>query len=134
MGGGVKHTSQQKILSPRQSLLKTTKYGDAPGDGRSVLQPVTCFSRELKKFISLRRNQMLVGGDHGLPCTQCLPYPIARRSHAADQFDNDVYIAAQDLVEIVRPTHVAWYPGNPFPVHIAVANMSETKRKRRTAT
>src|SRR2546430_1690464 len=48
--------------------------------------------------------------------------------------DNFVYVAGQDLVEIVSPTHLARYPRNPFPIHIAVVNMREAKLKRRTAT
>src|SRR2546430_1690463 len=48
-----------------------------------------------------------------------------------DNFDE---ILASDVDEIVSPTHLAQYPRNPFPIHIAVVNMREAKLKRRTAT
>jgi hypothetical protein len=77
------------------------------------------------------RDQLLVGGDHGLARVERTLHPATRRLDAAHQLDHDVGGGVEHVADVFRPPHSRRHPVDALAGDPAIEDVRQLHAGRR---
>ena len=133
IAGAVEDAGDAKQPISRQPFAHRADDGNAARDRRLEQQLALHLPRERQQLDAVRRDELLVGGDHRLAGLQRSPNQLSRRLETAHQLDDDMSVRVDHRVEAVGPLHVRRNPVDLLPLDAAVADEGELQRRMNVA-
>ena len=108
-----------------KSLLQRIDDGNTAGNGGSEEERAAVLTGKGRELRTVLGDQFLIGGDHGFSRGQGARHPVVGGLKAAHQFDDDVDVGGEDLIDIAGPAYLAGYPVHALALHIAIVDVGE---------
>ena len=108
--------------------MEAGDYGYASGDGRAELDVLIQAARHADQFRTAMRDELFIGGDHGLAGCQGPAHPILGGEYTAHYLDDDVDVGGENVVDVLCPDDFRGNPVNFFARHVAIADVCQPQR------
>ncbi len=117
VAGTVQDAGHTRQTVARQPVLDSADDRDASGD-RCLEAQMAAGARRLSQQVGAGvRDDLLVRGHDRLAGPQCFPNPLLSRRASSNQFDDDINVVAERVVDAFRPAYGWMDPVDVLSVH-----------------
>ncbi len=128
VAGPVEDAGDADETVSRQALANGADDRDSAGDRRFEAEMDATLGGEAQQFTAFVRHELFVRRDDRFTRGDGLALPVAGRVEPSHDFDEDLGIRRQDLVDAGRPAHGVGHPVNALAVHIAIEDVGQRQR------